>query len=91
MAVAGYEHFEEFEGKGEARVQTGWTRKVKLLDRTPYILMLGKYLNAFPITKQPIMLPPQTNPRYDLSKLTNEEWEEYKRIRQKALVGPAER
>ena len=72
-------------------MQTGWTHKVKLLDRTPYILMLGKYLNAFPITKQPIMLPPQTNPRYDLSKLTNEEWEEYKRIRQKALVGPAER
>ena len=51
MAVAGYEHVEEFEGRGEARLQTGWTRKVKLLDRTPYVRMLGKYLNAFPITK----------------------------------------
>jgi phage terminase small subunit len=63
MAVEGYEHVEEFEGRGEARLQTGWTRKVKLLDQTPYVRMLGKYLNAFPITKQPIMLPPQTNPR----------------------------
>jgi hypothetical protein len=50
--------------------------------------MLGKYHNAFPITKQPIMLPPQTNPRHDLPKLTKEEWDEYKRIRQKALLGP---
>ncbi len=63
MAVAGYEHVEKFEGRGEARLQTDWTRKVKLLDQTPYVRMLRKYHNAFPMTKQPIMLPPQTNPR----------------------------
>ncbi len=36
-------------------------------------------------------LPPQTNLRYDLSKLTKEEWEEYKRMKRKTLVSPDER
>lgn len=52
---------------------------------------IGKYSNAFSITMQPIMLLPQINPRYDLPKLTKEEWDEYKRIRPKALVGPDDR
>jgi hypothetical protein len=90
MAVAGFEHFEECEGRGEARVQTGWTRKVRLLDWTSSA-RIGKYSNAFSITMQPIMLLPQINPRYDLPKLTKEEWDEYKRIRPKALVGPDDR
>ncbi|MEO5630441.1 MAG: hypothetical protein ABIQ24_11615 [Nitrospiraceae bacterium] len=68
-------------------MQTGWTRK-EALGSDSLRAMLGKYHNAFPITKQPIMLPPQTNPRHDLPKLTKEEWDEYKRIRQKALLGP---
>lgn len=47
MAVAGCAHFEAFEGNGKNRIQTGRSRRVKLLDRTPYVLMLGKFLNAF--------------------------------------------
>ena len=48
MAVAGFEHVEEFEGRGEARLQTGWTRKVKLLDRTPYVPCSGNITMRFP-------------------------------------------
>jgi hypothetical protein len=81
MPIAGFEHFDEFEERGEAGVQTSWTRRVKLVDRTPYILMLGKYLNAFPMTKRPTVLPP-TQPRHDLSKLTADEWEQYQRCKE---------
>jgi hypothetical protein len=49
MALAGFEIEELFDGKGEERKKIGYVRKVKLLDRTPYIMALGKYLNAFPV------------------------------------------
>ena len=87
LAVAGFEIEELYDGKGENRQKIGYVRKVKLLDRTPYLLMLGKYLNAFPDKKATIQLPAPSS-RYDVSKLTKEEWDEYKRIRAKALSEP---
>lgn len=87
LALAGFEIEELYDGKGENRQKIGYARKVKLLDRTPYLLMLGKYLNAFPEKKNPIQLP-APSARYDVSRLTKEEWDEYKRIRAKALTAP---
>ena len=89
MSVAGFEIDELYDGRGEDRQKIGYVRKYKLLDRTPYLLMLGKYLNAFPVAK-PTTQAPAPSPYYDPSKLTNEEWEEFKRIRLKVLVGPVE-
>lgn len=87
LALAGFEIEELYDGKGENRQKIGYARKVKLLDRTPYLLMLGKYLNAFPEKKNPIQLP-APSARYDVTRLTKEEWDEYKRIRAKALTEP---
>ena len=87
LALAGFEIEELYDGKGENRQKIGYARKVKLLDRTPYLLMLGKYLNAFPEKKNPVQLP-APSARYDVSRLTKEEWDEYKRIRAKALAAP---
>ncbi len=84
MTVAGFEIEELYDGRGEDRQKIGYVRKYKLLDRTPYLQMLGKHLNAFPVSKTPAA-PPKPS-QYDSSKLTDAEWEEYKRIRRKALV-----
>jgi len=90
MSVAGFEIEELYDGKGEDRQKIGYVRKYKLLDRTPYLLMLGKYLNAFPDNKRGVLVSPPPSTQFDQSKLTNEEWETFKRIRLKALVGPVE-
>ena len=47
-------------------------------------------LAARPNLKWGTTAPAQTNSRYDLSKLTKEEWEEYKRMKRKTLVSPDE-
>lgn len=88
--IAGFEIVEDFTkvkkaGGGEDAIPTGYTKKVKLLDRTPYIMALGKYLGAFPEKrgKDPGSIP---QGRYDLTQLSPQELEEFKRLREKARI-----
>lgn len=46
-AIASMESLEEFSGYGEDREQIGITRKVKLLDKTKALELLGKHLGLF--------------------------------------------
>lgn len=46
-AISSLETLEEFEGYGEDREQIGDTRKVKLLDKTKALELLGKHLGMF--------------------------------------------
>lgn len=41
-AIAGFEFFEEFEGRGENRVKAGYTRKFKLADKLRALELYGK-------------------------------------------------
>lgn len=45
--MAGFEVFEEFEGKGEDRQFVGHTKKVKIADRAKYLDMLMKHLGGY--------------------------------------------
>jgi phage terminase small subunit len=51
-AVAGVEVFEEYQGKGENRVLTGHTKKVRMWDPNPSLTNLGKNLRIFPTEKR---------------------------------------
>lgn len=46
-AVQSLEVFEEFEGRGEDRVQIGYTKKVKLHPKVPALEKLGQHLGLF--------------------------------------------
>jgi len=61
--------------------------KIRFVDKRSAIVDYSKLSGDIPSGGSP--LPPVKPSPYDLSKLTNEEWDEYKRLRQKALVGPA--
>jgi phage terminase small subunit len=91
LSIAGFEIVEDFTkvkkaGGGEDAVQTGYTKKFKLLDRTPYIIALGKVLGVFPDARRKEKDPYNGNPRYDLSKLTDDELKLFKALRDKAKV-----
>jgi phage terminase small subunit len=45
--LTGIETTEEFEGYGQDREQIGWTKKVKMADKTKALDMLGKYFGMF--------------------------------------------
>lgn len=87
LAIAGFEVEELFDGKGEDRKKIGYCRKVKLLDRTPYVMALGKYLGAFPTAKdKPQGVGATQRPRFDLSKLPEEDFKLFLELRKKAMV-----
>lgn len=46
-AISSLETFEEYEGRGDEREKTGDTQKVKLLDKTKALELLGKHLGMF--------------------------------------------
>lgn len=46
-AVAGLDIFEEYSGSGDRREQTGWTKKVKFIDRLRALEKLGQTLSMF--------------------------------------------
>ena len=46
-AISSIETFEEYEGRGEDREYIGDTKKVKLLDKTKALELLGKHLGIF--------------------------------------------
>jgi phage terminase small subunit len=45
--IAGIDQFEEFEGRGSARVQVGWTKKIKFWDKLKALELIGKELKMF--------------------------------------------
>lgn len=47
-AVAGFDVFEEYEGKGESRKQIGYTRKYRMADKLPALMALCKVLGYMP-------------------------------------------
>ncbi len=61
--------------------------KVKFVDKLAATALYTKLLGDMPGDKRPPPAPPK---QYDPLQLTKEEWETYKRIRAKALVGPVE-
>lgn len=46
-AISGVETFEEYEGRGAEREYIGDTKKVKMLDKTKALELLGKHLGMF--------------------------------------------
>jgi len=46
-AIAGFEFYEEFEGKGEARKAVGYTRKFKLVDKLQALKLFGEAMGYF--------------------------------------------
>lgn len=46
-AISGVETFEEYEGRGTEREYIGDTKKVKMLDKTKALELLGKHLGMF--------------------------------------------
>ena len=46
-SVVGVEVFEEYEGRGDERVQTGWNKKVKLADKLKALELIGRNLGAW--------------------------------------------
>lgn len=87
-AIAVVETDELFEGFGENRVQTGYTRKVKAWDKPKALELLGKHLRLW-VERQELTGPNggpiQTrDDGMDLSNLTDDELEQLERIRQAA-------
>ena len=46
-AISSLETFEEFEGYGDNREKIGDTKKIKLIDKTKALELLGKHLGMF--------------------------------------------
>lgn len=46
-AISGVETYEEYEGRGEDREHVGDTKKVKMLDKTKALELIGKHLGMF--------------------------------------------
>ncbi|RPH76590.1 MAG: terminase small subunit, partial [Nitrospiraceae bacterium] len=52
-ALAGFEFYEDFEGKGESRKAVGYTRKFKWHDKIRALELLGKALGYYTEKKEP--------------------------------------
>jgi hypothetical protein len=59
-------------------------RKIRLVDKRGAIMDYSKLAGDIPKGGVPLMPPYQ--PRYDFSKLTSAEWEQYRALRRKTLV-----
>lgn len=77
--VTGFEVDENFVGVGEKAVHVGYTKKVKLVDRAPYLNMLMKWHRAF-AEKAPPKAPAG---EMDLSNWTAEDFEAYQQLKAK--------
>jgi hypothetical protein len=59
--------------------------KIKFVDKLTAIIQYSKLAGDIPREKSP-PLPPTSTSRYNLSKLTDEEFKEHLRLREKALI-----
>lgn len=46
-ALSSIQVLEEFEGSGESRSQIGWTKKIRMWDKTKALEFIGKHLHLF--------------------------------------------
>ena len=63
--------------------------KIKFVDKLSAIMNYSKLVGDIP--RDTILPHPPTRATYDLSKLTDEEWREYQRLRKKAMVNSDQR
>lgn len=82
--IAGFEVEELYDGRGEDRKKIGYVKRYKLVDSAPYVALLLKFHGAFPTGKAKEQLPPVPPTRWDTSLWTKEDWEDFKRLREKA-------
>lgn len=82
LMVADFQVEENFVGVGEKAVHVGYTKKVKLVDRAPYLNMLLKWHRAFPTgaKEQPKAPAPA---EVDFSNWTTEDFEAYQKLKAK--------
>lgn len=69
-AISSLETLEEYEGHGEDREKIGDTQKVKLLDKTKALELLGKHLGMF---KEKVTIDGNVNTNNPFSGMTTEE------------------
>ena len=69
-AISSLETLEEYEGYGEDREKIGDTQKVKLLDKTKALELLGKHLGMF---KEKVTIDGNVNTNNPFSGMTTEE------------------
>lgn len=69
-AISSLETLEEYEGYGEDREKIGNTQKVKLLDKTKALELLGKHLGMF---KEKVTIDGNVNTNNPFSGMTTEE------------------
>jgi hypothetical protein len=48
-AIAGFEFYEDIEGRSQTRKAVGYTKKVKLTDKISALTLLGKIRNFFKV------------------------------------------
>lgn len=82
LMVTGFDLEENFVGVGEKAVHVGYTKKVKLVDRAPYLNMLLKWHRAFPGSKD--APPPPPGPAFNAANWDEADWEAFKRLYQKS-------
>ena len=89
LMVADYQVEENFVGVGEKAVHVGYTKKVRLVDRAPYLNMLLKWHRAFPTGKtEPAKEP--TRPMFNTQGWSEEDWQAFKRLYQKSQQPPVD-
>ncbi len=79
VMVTAFDIEENFVGVGDKAIHTGYTKKVKLVDRAPYLNMLLKWHRAF-AEKAPPKAPVAEE---DLSNWTTEDFEAYQKLKAK--------
>lgn len=83
LIVADFQVEENFVKVGEKAVHVGYTKKVKLVDRAPYLNMLLKWHRAFPgSSKDAPTTPP--GPAFNAANWDETDWEAFKRLYQKS-------
>lgn len=85
LMVADFQVDENFVGVGDKAIHVGYTKKVRMVDRAPYLNMLLKWHGAFP-AKAKEVLPATPPARWDTSGWTAEDWETFKQLRAKSKL-----
>ena len=85
LMITGFEVEETFTQVGDRAAHTGYVKRFRLADRAPYVNMLLKHLGAFP-AKQILVAPTSASPRFDTSNWTTEDWEIFKKLREKSNI-----
>lgn len=89
LMVADFQVEENFVKVGEQAEHVGYTKKVRLVDRAPYLNMLLKWHRAFPSGKtEPAKESPR--PAFNTQGWSEEDWQAFKRLYQKSQQPPVD-